>query len=161
MQGIYSIRQEWEAQIKFADKEHLFGNIEPVRYEMVILPQIIWLFLLREALESKQLYSILKDEDNTPHIYEEVFVKCRMDAVSYGKAPYRLIENACLHSAGHRAWFRFQMYEAGLDAPVSELLKETEIRKSLYDKYYPCCATDGENRKPYATKTGNIFFGKS
>lgn len=153
-----------EAPIKLADKERLrrelLAKIEPFRHEMDILSQIIWLFLLRELLESKQLYSIPKDRD-TPHIYEEIFAKSRMDAVSYGEALYQLIENACLHSAGHRAWFGFRMYKAGRDVPMSELLKEAETRKRLYDKYHPCFATDGENRNPYAAKTGNIFSGKS
>ncbi len=154
-----------ESPIKHVDKENLrrelLEKIEPFRQEMDILSQIIWLFLLRELLESKQLYSIPKDREEAPYIYEEIFAKSRMDAVSYGEALYQLIENACLYSAGHRAWFGFRMYKAGRDVPMSDLLKEAETRKRLYDKYYLCFATDGENRNPYAAKTGSIFSGKS
>lgn len=137
------------------DKEKLQVQVNEYLNEhlgtMSILAQIIWLFILRELQESKQLYSLPKRNEDSPHIYENVLSKSRMDAIVYSEGMQQLIENACLHSCGHTAWFGFRMYQASRKPSMSKLVEETRTRVKLYETYSPCF------RQSSRTSSQNVF----
>lgn len=113
--------------------------------DMGILAQIIWLYILQELLETKQLYSVPQSSNEHPRIYENVLSKSRMDALVYSEGMYQLIENSCLHSHGKVAWFGFRMHSAGRNISMSELQKETNVRLMLYEKYKLCFTKSGQD----------------
>lgn len=123
---------------------------------MSILAQIIWLYILRELIEMKDLFNISKTIDEHPHIHKNIMEKSRLDAVSYGESMYQLIENACVHSSGHKAWFGFRMHRAGRSVTMSNLAKEVQTRNRLYDNYRLCFTRCDKNGEPYA-REDNIF----
>lgn len=122
---------------------------------MCILAQIIWLYILRELIKMKDLYSI-PEVGVCPHIYESIMKKSRLDAVSYGESMYQLIENACIHSYGHAAWFGFRMHCAGKNGTMSNLIAETQNRNKLYKDYQLCFVKYDKNGKQQ-TRDDNIF----
>ena len=122
---------------------------------MSILAQIIWLYILRELIEMKDLFNFSKTTDEHPHIHKDIMEKSRLDAVSYGESMYQLIENACVHSSGHKAWFGFRMHRAGKNVTMSNLAKEVQTRNRLYDDYRQCFS-NYDNDEPFASDD-NIF----
>lgn len=153
-------------KIKAEDKKRLQTDInkkiEPYFQEMDVLSLVIWLFLLRELIESKQLYA-LGEKGLGLQINEEIVTKSRMDAVSYGEAIYQLIENSCLHATSHRAWFGFRVHRAGRNVPMSELGKETGSRRRLYEKYRSCFTSwsrDNRNGEDRFTARPDSLFAK-
>lgn len=125
---------------------------------MDVLSQIIWLYILRILVEEKQLWSISKIEKKAiAAIDMNVAAKCRMDAVSYGEGMYQLIENACLHSEGKKAWFGFRVYCAGRDVPMGRFSKEAKTREILYTKYLNCFLEHTGNGKGVEASSDNIF----
>ena len=149
--GLRGVSRSFDA----SDKEKLQIQVNEYLNEhlgtMSILAQIIWLFILRELQESKQLYSLPKRNEDSPHIFENVLAKSRMDAIVYSEGMQQLIENACLHSCGHTAWFGFRMYQAGRKPSMSKLVEETRTRVKLYESYSPCF------RQSSRTSSQNIF----
>lgn len=125
-------------------------------WQMSILAQIIWLYILRELIEIKDLFSIPKTEGENLHIHENIMEKSRLDAVSYGESMYQLIENACVHSCGHKAWFGFRMHCAGRNGTMSSLVKEVQTRNRLYDNYRLCFTKYDKSGEPRASEV-NIF----
>lgn len=106
--------------------------------EMPILARIIWMYVLKELIRGKALYTLKAKKSDVPRIHKNILAKSRLDAISYGEGMYQLIENACLHSGGHRAWFGFRMYRAGRNVTMSDLPPEVNTRVYLY-KYYKDC----------------------
>lgn len=141
-------------------KQEVLKELDDWRGEMDLLSQIIWIFLLRELIKTKQLYRVSQG-DNKTYILENVLTKSRMDAVSYGEAIYQLIENACLHSSGQRAWFGFRMHRAGRNVAMNALMKEAETRTRLYEKYKLCFTNYDAEKDKKSLKTANIFSGES
>lgn len=88
--------------------------------EMPILARIIWMYVLKELIKGKALYTLRVKKSDVPQIHKNILAKSRLDAITYGEGMYQLIENACLHSGGHRAWFGFRMYRAGRNVTMSE-----------------------------------------
>ncbi len=125
---------------------------------MDVLSQIIWLYILRILVDEKQLWSVTKrDKKVIAAIDMNVAAKCRMDAVSYGEGMYQLIENACLHSEGKKAWFGFRVYCAGREAPMGRFSKEAKTREMLYTKYLNCFLERTGNGKGVEASADNIF----
>lgn len=123
---------------------------------MSILAQIIWLCILRELIELKELYSIPEKDGENPHIHNSIMIKSRLDAISYAESMYQLIENACMHSFGHQAWFGFRVHRAGRNVTMSNLIDETRTRNMLYEDYQPCFSQYDEIKKIRANDK-NIF----
>lgn len=123
---------------------------------MSILAQIIWLYILRELIELKELYGITEEGREHPHIHNSIMIKSRLDAISYGESMYQLIENACMHSSGHLAWFGFRVHRAGRNVTMSKLIDETRTRNMLYEDYQSCFIQYDKNGKPRANDK-NIF----
>ncbi len=113
-------------------------RVEELLPEMDALSQIIWMYLLRELIESKEIMLGEKGNRDDRKVSAPLFDKSRIDAVSYGQAIYQLVENACIHSEQHRAWFGMRIHRAGRGRPMSELMEEAETRERLYRKYGPC-----------------------
>lgn len=144
---------------KKALRDEMHRELARWRPEMTLLAQGIWLFLLCNLIEEKQLYSIpaAKGVDGDPHINPVILMKSRMDAVSFGEAMYQLIENACIHSANNKAWFGCRLHRAGRDVPMSGLGDEVNTRRRLYWKYRNCFVTYSEGRDKRRQKSANIF----
>lgn len=90
-------------------RRKLASEVEAWSREISVLALAIWLMLLRDLIETKQIIEF--SESEAPAIDENMLTKSRMDAITYGEAMYQLIENACLHSDGKRAWFGFRMHK--------------------------------------------------
>lgn len=146
---------------KKALREEMCRELAHWRPEMTLLAQSIWLFLLCNLIEEKQLYSMptAKGQDDSPHINPVVLTKSRMDAISFGEAMYQLIENACLHSINHQAWFGCRLHRAGRDVPMSSLEDEVNTRRRLYWKYRNCFMAYNEGNDKRRQKSANIFNG--
>jgi len=118
--------------VSAANKEELHkrltSEVEVWSKEISILALAIWLMLLRDLVKTKQLFVPYKEGKTT--INENVLTKSRMDAITYGEAMYQLIENACLHSDGKRAWFGFRMHRFS-DDPF-------ESRDHVVNRYSSC-----------------------
>ena len=129
--------------IKAAQKDKLcdyvMREIDKWSREISILAFVIWMMLLRDLLETKQLFSL--PGDGMADIDEVIFTKSRMDAISCGEAMYQLIENACLHSDGKRAWFGFRMHR--VDTKDNQ---HAEARKRVLNKYDNCIKLHEENQ---------------
>lgn len=108
--------------------KRLTSEVEVWSKEISILALAIWLMLLRDLVETKQLFMLHEKAKTT--INENVLTKSRMDAITYGEAMYQLIENACLHSDGKRAWFGFRMHRFS-DDPF-------ESRDHVVNRYSSC-----------------------
>lgn len=106
--------------------------------EMDVLSKIVWMYILRELIEERILYTIPEAASALPAIRENTLSKSRMDAIAYGEAMYQLIENACIHSSGQKAWFGMRIHRAGKNGSISRLVQEAQTRNQLYKKYQPC-----------------------
>lgn len=148
---------------KRALRDEMRRELAHWRPEMTLLAQSIWLFLLCNLIEEKQLYSMpaAKGEDDVPHINPVVLMKSRMDAISFSEAMYQLIENACIHSANRQAWFGCRIHRAGRDVPMSRLEDEVSTRRRLYRKYRNCFMAYDEKRDVRRQKSANIFNGSA
>lgn len=120
--------------------------------EMSILAQAIWLFLVIEMIKSKQIFDF--DTGESVSLRYDLLEKCRMDAIAYADGLYQLIENACLHSTSHLAWFGMRLFPADRDASMSSFSKEAGYRQFLYSKYDKCFFS-GEEQQTRASN--NIF----
>ncbi len=100
--------------------QRITDEVKKWEAEISILSFVIWLMLLRDLIQSKQLFLLSKKEK--PLIHESMLEKSRMDAISYGEAMYQLIENACLHSDGQRAWFGFRMHRINDSGKTNQVL---------------------------------------
>ena len=148
----YKFTSERKKELQQEIDEYLNKHLR----HMSILAQIIWLYILRELIEMKDLFSIPKTVGESLRIYKNIMEKSRLDAVSYGESMYQLIENACVHSCGHQAWFGFRMHRAGRSVTMSNLVKEVQTRNRLYENYRLCFTKydkDGESR----AREDNIF----
>ena len=120
--------------------------------EMSILAQAIWLFLVIEMIKSKQIFDF--DTGESVSLRYDLLEKSRMDAIAYADGLYQLIENACLHSTSHLAWFGMRLFPADRDASMSSFSKEAGYRQFLYSKYDKCFLS-GEEQQTRASN--NIF----
>ena len=117
----------------------LISEVEAWSREISVLALAIWLMLLRDLIETKQL--IIFSESETPAIDENMLTKSRMDAITYGEAMYQLIENACLHSDGKQAWFGFRMHR------ISSITKPDDqaYRGHVINRYLKCFPREKPN----------------
>ncbi len=136
---------------KSALRGHVNDYIQAHLDSMTVLAKIIWTYLLLELIKEKALYSV----NDKPQINEALLKKSRIDAITYGEALYQLIENACLHSQGHRAWFGIRVHRAGRDTTMSNFPQESKNRIELYEKYKPCFTK--VKRNGTSTDRDNIF----
>lgn len=146
--------------IKTANKEELSNilntNLSQWLPQMNILAQIIWLYILRILIETKEIWHT--DSDKITKVDENKIQKSRIDAVNYGEGMYQLIENSCLHSDGQTAWFAFRVHSAGGQIAMSDFFAEAKTREHL-NKKYKYCYTEilGEGKEK---NTGNSIFNK-
>lgn len=152
-----------EHKIRKEDKKRLSGMVceyvQGRRSSMTVLAQVVWLYILRELIESKQLLLLF---DKEPELQTSILEKSYLDAVSYGEAIYQVVENACLHSDTHRAWFGFRTYCAGKAQSMSSLAGEVQTREMLYRRFVRCfekavkkpCTADPEQ---YTADPRNMF----
>lgn len=149
-----------EDSLSDADKNALQQELDEYLHEhlghMSILAQIIWLYILRELIELKELYGVSEEGGEHPHIHQSIMMKSRFDAISYAEGMYQLIENACVHSFGGQAWFGFRMHRAGRNVTMSKLAEEIRTRNMLYEDYRLCFIKYHKNGKMYADEK-NIF----
>lgn len=120
--------------------------------EMSILAQAIWLFLVIEMIKSKQIFDF--DTGESVSLRYDLLEKSRMDAIAYADGLYQLIENACLHSTSHLAWFGMRLFPADRDASMSSFSKEAGYRQFLYSKYDKCFVSGEEQQ---TINSNNIF----
>lgn len=111
--------------------------------EMSLLSQIIWLYILRILIHEKKLFQGRSKQSNDVVLIHDILSKSRIDASNYAEGMYQAIENACLHSSAHQAWFGFRIHRAGRDVSINFLSKETQTRVALYKKYQPCFDSSG------------------
>lgn len=123
--------------------------------EMSLLSQIIWLYILRILIHEKKLFQGRSNQSNDVVLIHDILSKSRIDSSNYAEGMYQAIENACLHSSTHQAWFGFRIHQAGQDIAISSLSKETQTRLELYEKYRPCFETSGNH------ENAHIFVSKN
>ena len=101
---------------------------------MNLLSQLAWLYILRELIDLKVLFSL----EATPCIRENILIKSRIDAEFYAESIYQLVENACIHSEEHRAWFGFRMHHTYRKGGMERFIRSSRIRERLFKKYKDC-----------------------
>lgn len=142
--------------ISAANKDKLRDQMEDLLrgylVEMSILAQAIWLFLVIEMIKSKQIFDF--DTGESVSLRYDLLEKSRMDAIAYADGLYQLIENACLHSTSHLAWFGMRLFPADREASMGSFSKEAGYRQFLYSKYDKCFLS-GEEQQTRASN--NIF----
>ncbi len=111
----------------------IWQNFKEHSVNMNLLSMVIWMFILRQLVETKQLFQ--QTPQKRFEINQSLLNKSRLDAAAYGESMYQLIENACLHSYGHCAWFGFRMYRTNDDKQSRDFLDTLQTRARLYKKY--------------------------
>lgn len=151
----------------FTEKEKIALSDEVNAYlneclpNMTILSQLIWLLILRELQKSKLLYTIPSNSNDAPQVHKNILAKSQIDAVSYGEGVYQLIENACIHSYGKKAWFGFRIYESNRNSTMKRLTDDVHVRKNLYERYELCFKSFPEsngNDKNIFDEGYSLFF---
>lgn len=119
------------------DKEKIRNSIVELineeKWNMSSLSFAVLVFLVRNLIDKKTLFDIEKKECNT-----EIFNKLCVDADSYAEGVYQIIENACLYSHGHKAFFCMRLHKTDKDAIFGNgaYEKESLTRVRLYNKYH-------------------------
>lgn len=157
--GKRKLKREQKAALRDMVVELVFCHLS----SMSVLAQVIWLYILRELIETKQLYGLpMKKAENTEKeeklsVYRNVITKSRMDAVSYAEGLYQVIENACFYSEDGQAWFGIRMHRAGKKVALNELGEEVRTREALYAKYARCFSVKNEETGKLSVLANNIF----
>lgn len=121
----YLEKNEKVKKLKISDYDH--------KENMPALTYLICLYLLRFYVNT----------ENCETISNSVVTKIASDAKSYSEGFYQVIENACLHSHGHCAYFAMRIHKANRianlkinrGATMSDFEKEQRTRQMLYNKY--------------------------
>lgn len=95
--------------------------------------ELIFLFLLRNIYVSKRLATEFSAQSSIDYT---LIQKTALDSKSYAEALWQLVENAHMHSSGKIAYFGMRIYKADAESPMSDLLKESSTRHSLWNKYW-------------------------
>ena len=131
-------------------KAELAGKLKKYMAEklpsMNLLSTIIWLYILRDLQDSKQLVKFVKDTKDGDYSYLdlELLEKSHLNAVSYAEGLYQLIENACLHSNGKKAYWGMRIYRAELSGGSKTTVERAVINNALYEKYRLCASIEKE-----------------
>ena len=131
-------------------RKQLTNEVDLWSKEISILALAIWLMLLRDLIETKQL--ILLPQKGKPSLEENLLNKSRMDAITYGEAMFQLIENSCLHSDGKRAWFGFRMHKVQISSGTAGSRNCVE---HVIDRYKKCFSQD--KSKGFDEKVSHLF----
>ena len=97
-----------------------------------VLVQVIWSILLRYLMDQKEIAGSVGQINI---VREDILAKSLLDATAYAEGLYQVIENACLHSPQHKAFFYFRVYSVDRNASVSELLDSAKTLSFLREKY--------------------------
>lgn len=151
-EGFSGPKRAISAAAKTALRDQMDELLGKYIVEMSILAQAVWLFLVIEMIKSKQVFDF--DTGVSVSLRYDLLEKSRMDAIAYADGLYQLIENACLHSTSHLAWFGMRLFPADRDASMSSFSKEAGYRQFLYSKYDKCFFS-GEEQQTRASN--NIF----
>lgn len=122
------------AEQKEALRKRLTNEVDRWSKEISTLALAIWLMLLRDLIETKQLIAF---EEGKPGFEENILNKSRMDAITYGEAMYQLIENSCLHSDGKHAWFGFRMHRIQTSLATDSSQYSAEHVLERYKRCFP------------------------
>lgn len=106
-------------------KNEAYNILIKYKNSMPALTYLMLIYLLR--------FYIGTEKSDT--ISESTLVKIITDAESYSEGFYQIIENSCLHSHGHCAYFSMRIHKANRNATMSVFEKEQKTRQMLYDKY--------------------------
>lgn len=111
---------------------------------MNILNSIIWLYILRDLQDSKELVKFVKDAKDEDYSYLdlELLEKSYLSAVSYAEGLYQLIENACLYSNGQRAYWGVRIYRTQLSGGNELTAERAVTNNALYEKYRLCASIE-------------------
>lgn len=93
---------------------------------------LVYLFLVRNLLSND---NILIYDGKDVKLNEILLKNTWENAKSYSEGLLQLIENAQKHSKGEKAFFGMRIYKANPNNTMSELLKESNTRTVLWNKY--------------------------
>ncbi len=96
--------------------------------------------ILANTIALVLLENMLKEENDLvlANSYQDCIDRCILSARTYADGIYQIIENACFHSEGKKAFWGFRVHKADKNAPMSKYEKETQTRVRLYEKYKWC-----------------------
>ena len=138
-----------DIKIKREQKTQLAGQMGSILGKklpyMTLLSQCIWLYILRDLLESKELFGLVVDADGIEKrcLDIELLEKSHLNAVSYAEGLYQIIENACLYSNGKRAYWGMRIYRSSLNGGIEEEMKRAASNHALFEKYKRCTYSTG------------------
>lgn len=127
---------------------------------MSLLGALIFLYLLRELRDSEELRikgNGTKGKDQWILREDKVEI-CWLDAQSYAEGIYQLIENSCLYSDGHNAYFGFRFHALRRGNGVDERLSQAQKTRLLHAKYKPCFLTKNQKASPKNLFTENYPY---
>lgn len=115
------------------------------------LTYMIWLLLLRNLLEDKELIHPIRGMPESRAGNEEtkkaelcweldkqLIVSSYLNAEAYAEGLLQLLENSCLYSAAKRGYFCLMPHRIGLSGSLSDISNHAETAQKLYDRYRNC-----------------------
>ena len=122
-----------EEEKKQRTRKETLNYVNQFNDSMEVLSFVIWIMLLLELLRSGKITE--EHSEDELGFLKRILYKSRYDAISYGEAVYQLLENACIHSEGHKAWFSFYMHRVA--NPQQNDAKEEDKNRflQLMEKY--------------------------
>lgn len=115
------------------------------------LTYIIWLLLLRNLLEDKELMHPIRgilgsrvgNEETKKAAFcweldKQLIETSFLNAEAYAEGLLQLLENACLYSAAKRGYFCLMPHRIGLSGGLSDVGHHAETAQKLYDRYRNC-----------------------
>ena len=138
----------FSSEKKQAISDELCKLVEEKAQNISTLAYTILLFILRNLVKQKEIFSDNINELTSNFIREDIFDKVLVDAQSYANGLYQLIENSCQHSHGKKAFWGMRIYKADRNAPPGEFEKQSRTLVHLINRY-------GNN---YMQKKNNAYF---
>ncbi len=126
-------------------------QFEKKRFGTPFLTHMIWLLLLRNLLEDKELMHPIRGtpESRTENektkkaelcweLDKQLIETSYLNAEAYAEGLLQLLENACLYSAAKRGYFCLMPHRIGLSGRLSDVKHHAETAEKLYDRYRSC-----------------------
>ncbi len=127
-----------------AEKESLSNELtnhyNNKKASMSLLGRMMWILVLRNLIESKELqkYSLDLDGNGKWTLDAEAIEKSAFICATYAEGLYQIIENSCLYSHGKRAYFGMRIHRVSPAANTAKNLYRANIKKQLYDRFKNC-----------------------
>lgn len=141
------ISENNKAELASGMKEQL----EKKRLGTPFLTYMIWLLLLRNLLEDKEVMHPIRgmpesragnEETKPAELYweldKQLIVTSYLNAEAYAEGLLQLLENACLYSAAKRGYFCLMPHRIGLSGGLSDVRHHAETAEKLHDRYRNC-----------------------